>query len=165
MTFSGWLLLGMLIFATTVAHAENGCPPGFQQTGSAPSAQDPVGCRPIEENGRQVSSPQPRWAALWGAISTDGDGGFGSATNMASRKNAENSALASCEAKAKSSKCKIDLSYVNQCAAMIAGDTGYNTQAGLTVDLAVQQGMRICSAATTHCYAYYTACSLPMRIQ
>jgi len=84
---------------------------------------------------------------------------------MPTQQSADNAALADCRSKKGSSTCSIEIDYGNQCAAMVAGDNGYNTKAGLTVDLAVQAGMKVCSAADTHCYAYYTACSLPVRIQ
>lgn len=162
-----WLLNGLLLFYAGVIHAQAACPPGTIPYGTG---QGQNMCGPDDIQNQQASPPpqppQPLWESRWGAIATDGDGGsFGASTNLATQKSAEGAALADCRSKKESSTCKVELSYVNQCAAMVAGDIGYNTQAGLTADIAVQKGMKVCSAATTHCYAYYSACSLPIRIQ
>jgi len=49
---------------------------------------------------------------------------------------------------------------------MVVGNNGYNVGADATVDKAVQLGMKICTdAKNTNCHVYYSACSLPQRIQ
>src|SRR6185312_17477128 len=120
-----WMLLGLLILATSATHAEGGCPAGFQPSGVAPNQQNPVGCRPIPGYDEQYARPQPppQWQPRWGAIATDGSGGsFGASTNMWSQQSAENEALADCRAKKGSITCSVDLSYGNGCAAMVVGD-------------------------------------------
>jgi hypothetical protein len=169
LTISGWLFCGLLLFATGFVHAEGVCPPGMFPT-NPPGAQGPVGCAPIpgySNNQQQIQQrPPPIWKPRWGAIATDGPGGsFGASTGMLNQQSADNAALADCRSKKGSSKCKVEIDYGNQCAAMVAGDFGYNTKAGLTIHLAIQAAMKVCSAADTHCYAYYTACSMPQRVQ
>lgn len=158
------LLNGLLLLYAGVIHAQAACPPGTIPYGTG---QDQNMCGP--DDSQQQSSPQlpqPQWASLFGAIATDGYGGsFGASTNLTTKKGAENAALADCRSKKGSNSCKVELWYTNQCAAMVMGDTGHNAKAGLTIDLAIQAAMKVCSAADTHCYAYYTGCSLPVRIQ
>jgi hypothetical protein len=118
--------------------------------------------------GNQPQAPQPppvQWINYWGAIVTDPVKSIlGTAVNMASESQAEQAAFADCKAKG-GTACKLDIAYLNKCAAMVAGATGYNTKAGATVDDAIQAAMTVCSAATSNCHAYYTACSLPVRVQ
>ena len=80
---------------------------------------------------------------------------------MLSQSQAEQVAMATCQTKG-GTTCKHDIWYSNQCVAMVAGDTGYNTKAGATINDAVQAAMKVCSAATGHCRTYYSACSLPI---
>jgi len=116
---------------------------------------------------QQAPQPPPQvWVDHWGAIATDGPGGgFGAAVNMSSRGDAENAALADCQSKKGSPNCKIELSYINQCAAMVVGDVGHNSNVGPTPNAAVLAAMNVCNAGDHHCFAYYTGCSLPTRIQ
>ncbi|MDR6885996.1 hypothetical protein J2X67_000486 [Variovorax sp. 3319] len=62
--------------------------------------------------------------------------------------------------------CKIDITYDNQCAAIVVGDGAYNVGNASTVDQAVASGVKTCrGGGFTNCRSYYTACSLPVRIQ
>jgi hypothetical protein len=102
----------------------------------------------------------------WGAIATNGkDGSFGAVTSMPNKTDAEVLALAICKSK-HGSTCKLEFSYANQCAAMVASDNGYNTTSGPTQDDAINQGMQIChDANNSNCFVYYADCSRPLRIQ
>ena len=169
MTFSCWLLFGLLLLLGSVpVHAEGECPPGMFPT-NPPGAQGPVGCAPIpgyDPQRAQPQAPPPIWEPRWGAIATDGPGGsFGASTDMPNQQSAENIALADCRAKKGSTTCSIDLSYGNGCAAMVVGDTEHNSRAGLTADLATQAAMKVCNELDAHCFVYYTGCSLPQRVQ
>jgi hypothetical protein len=87
------------------------------------------------------------------------------ATDQASKSEAEQEALLDCKLKG-GPICKIEVAYDNECAAVVVGDKGYNVNTDATVDAAVQYGMKTCSnAGGSGCHAYYTACSLPVRIQ
>ncbi|MBD8873462.1 DUF4189 domain-containing protein [Rhodanobacter sp. DHB23] len=119
--------------------------------------------------GYQQQAPQPppqKWVDHWGAIATyEPNGSLGAATNMPSQNSAEQAALADCQSK-HGSACKIQLSYRNQCAAMVVSGKGYNVTPAATVDLAVAKGMNTCTnSGDPNCHVYYTACSLPTRIQ
>jgi hypothetical protein len=159
-----WLLTGIFLFYVGIIHAQAACPPGTIPYGTG---QGQNMCGP--DNSQRQSRPRPPpqvWEPRWGAIATDGDGGsFGASANTPDQESADQAALADCGAKKGSSKCKIEIDYGNQCVAMAAGDIGYNTKSGLTSNLAAQLAMKVCSAATTHCHVYYTACSMPQQIQ
>ncbi len=159
-----WLATGMLLLFAGSVHAQAACPPGMIPYGTG---QGQNMCGPDDSQGQSRPRLPPQiWEPRWGAIATDGDGGsFGASANAPDQESADEAALANCRAKKGSRKCKIEIDYGNQCVAMAAGDIGYNTKSGLTSDLAVHAAMKVCSAATTHCYAYYTACSMPQRIQ
>jgi len=48
---------------------------------------------------------------------------------------------------------------------MVVGDEGHNSNPGITVALATQAAMKVCNEADSHCFVYYTGCSLPVRVQ
>jgi hypothetical protein len=139
------------------------------QVGEAPGsngvAPTPL-CDWVTGNQSQGSQPPPpKWSTRWGAIATDGPkGSLGTANGQSSKESAELIAMADCRAKG-GTQCKVDVAYYNQCAAVVVGNGGYNTPSAATADKAVEIGMKTCSDSTTNCHAYYTACSLPIRIQ
>lgn len=158
--FLFWFLL------CTTSHAQTACPPGMEPYGAGvcgysqpmPSAQLPLQQPTNEET--------PQWESQWLAIATDSESGsLGTAIGMKNREDAERVALADCQAKG-GTKCKLDVSYGNGCAAMIVGDGGYNSNGASTVDEAVRLGMKVCiDAGHTNCRVFYSACSLPVRIR
>ena len=160
------LLFGLLL--STTSHAQTACPPGMEEYGAGV-----CGCSQSEEPAQQIPQqqlPQPpatRWASRWGAIATDGPGGsFGSAVDKSSRRGAESAAISDCLSKRGSPNCKIEVSYANGCGVMTVGDKMHNSNYGSTVEEATQKGMAMCrSAGDTNCHVYYSACSLPVRIQ
>lgn len=166
--FSQLLLFGLLILITGFARAEGGCPPGFQPTGMAPTPQTPVACRPIsgyDQQQNQQRPPPPRWVSKWGAIATDfAHSSAGASIDQPDRGSAEKAAIANCQSNG-GSACKVELWYTNECAAMAVGETGHNAKAGLTADLASQAAMKVCNEADSHCFVYYTGCSLPVQVQ
>jgi Domain of unknown function (DUF4189) len=76
---------------------------------------------------------------------------------------AEQAALAECKAKG-GTACRLDVTYTNGCAAMVAGDAAYKVSSAATMDEAVGAATKICSSASTGCHIYYSACSLPRRV-
>lgn len=166
-----WLLFGLLLLLGNVVHAEGGCPPGLIPA----SGTDINSCVPIPPgyySNQQQALPQPppppisRWASRWGAIATDGPGGhLGVATNLASKGDAEQIAVTDCQAKG-GSPCAIEVAYDNECAAMVVGHTEHSSNAAATLDEAIHLGMLTCNkAGDTNCHVYYSACSLPARVQ
>jgi hypothetical protein len=169
-----WLLFGLLMLLGGVVHAEGNCPPGYYPIGAPPGQGGPQGCAPIpgDNNNQQQAQPQPpqppppQWASQWGAIATDKVKGIlGAVTGLSSKSEAQQAAMANCQAKG-GSPCKFEIAYDNECAVLVVGDNGYNVSADVTLDKAVQFGMKICTdAKNTNCHVYYSACSLPVRVQ
>jgi hypothetical protein len=134
-----------------------------------------TGCAPINPSQPSSQGQQPQalqrppelWQDHWGAIATYEPGGvLGVATNMLNESEAKQSAMADCEAKGGGSNCKFQLAYRNGCAVLLVGDKAFNAVSDATIDKATQSGMKICTAnGNTNCHVYYSACSLPVRIQ
>jgi len=149
----------LLLLTVTTAHAQN-C--GGVQAGDVCVPPDVA----MPGYPQQAPRPPPQiWVDHYGAIATDPIKSIlGTAVDQESQFQAEQAAFADCQSKG-GAACKKDIWYVNQCVAMVVGETGYNTKAGATINNAVQAAMNVCSAATGNCHVYYTACSLPVRIQ
>jgi hypothetical protein len=46
------------------------------------------------------------------------------------------------------------------------GDKFFNASSAATIEEATQSGMKVCTAnGNANCHVYYSACSLPVRIQ
>lgn len=161
-------LLLILLLLSGVVHAEGNCPEGYYPVGGG-SAGAPQGCAPIPGYGQGQQQaqqpPSPHWINYSGGVATDSKKGvLGTAINMDSQAAAGQAALADCRAKG-GTDCEIDATYTNGCVAMAAGDTAYKSKAGPTMDAAVKGATEICSAATTGCHVYYSACSLSKQVR
>jgi hypothetical protein len=101
-----------------------------------------------------------------GAIATDEPKGvLGAVTGVPNKSEAQQAALADCRAKG-GSPCKLEIAYDNECAALVVGQKDYSINTGATADAANQLAMKTCSAdGDAKCHVYYSACSLPVRIQ
>lgn len=165
---SGLLFLALAFLASYV-HAEGNCPPGQYPIGAPQGQAGPQGCAPIPGYDNQVHSPTPpppQWTDRWGAIASyPPSGALGTSSNLPSPQQAKQAAIEDCQAKG-ASTCKIEISYGNQCVAMIVGHPGYAIATGSTASEAEQKGAEMCSDnGDTNCRVYYSACSLPVRIQ
>lgn len=165
-----WLLAGILLLAGREVHAEGNCPPGYYPIGAPLGQGGPQSCAPIPEYNNNQGQPQarrppPQWESRWMAIATDAvKGSLGTSINMSSQNEAEQAAIVDCQAKG-GTQCKIDVSYGNGCAAMVVGDTGYNVHGAATLAEATGLAMKTCTAATSNCHVYYSACSPPVQVQ
>ena len=164
--FARLLPLFLLQQVPLPARAEGGCPPGMLPA----SGTDISSCVPAPpgyyRTQPQPLPPPPLWASRWGAIATYAPTGIlGSSENQPSKDQAEQAALSDCRARG-GLNCKIDISYANECAAVVVGDKGYNVNPGATADLAGETGLRICAEdGGKGCHVYYSSCSLPERIK
>ncbi|HKT29208.1 DUF4189 domain-containing protein [Dyella sp.] len=154
------LLLCLLMFHS-FAHAEGGCPPGMIPY----SGTDISSCGPLPSGYYQQPSqaPSPRWESRWGAIAIGSVGRIGVATNEPSKRQAEQSAIADCQAK-EGKNCKIETLYANGCAVVVAGKKIHVSHSGATLTEATEQAMKICVASDTDCRTIFTSCSLPAQI-
>jgi len=162
-----WQFLALLMLLGNQVQAQTACPPGMEEYGAGVCGYS----RPDEPVQQQATpqlpeAPPAQWATRWGAIATDEPHGvLGAVTGLSSKEEAQKAAIEACRARGGSS-CKFEIAYDNECAAMIVSDKGYNTPAAATVEKAVQLGMQTCkSSGDTNCHVYYSACSLPQRIQ
>lgn len=74
--------------------------------------------------------------------------------------------MADCQAKGGGTKCKFEISYRNSCVVLMVGDKYFNITPGPTTEEATKSGMKTCAAnGNSKCHVYYSACSLPVRIQ
>ena len=154
-----FLFLSLLLALSGAARAEGNCPDGMYPIGSGGASA----CAPIPGYSQ---APAAQWADRWGAIATDdATGSVGASENKSDKATAERIALSECHEQ-KGGICKIEMSYYNQCVAMIVGDKAHNVSHAATLDKVVQFGIQVCTnAGDTHCHVYYSACSLPKRIQ
>lgn len=161
------VLIGTLFLTVGLTHAEGNCPAGYYPIGASQGSAGPQGCAPMPGYNRQqqgVSSPT-RWTSQWGAFATDDiNGGVGVGVGSLSKRGAEKAAIADCESKG-GTQCKVRVAYDNECAALVAGKSGYNVSANVTLEEAIKDGMKKCKAATTDCDVYFSSCSLPIRVQ
>ncbi|WP_333680349.1 DUF4189 domain-containing protein [Dyella sp.] len=161
------LLFGLLVFHIP-ARADGNCPPGYYSIGG----QGVQGCAPLpgydQQQPQAPAAPSPRWESRWGAIAmgTDGVRGvLGANTGMSSKAAAEQGAMADCANKG-GSLCRVQVSYANGCGVVVVGNPGFNAGNAATIDDAAREGMKVCKeAGATDCHVYYSACSLPQRIQ
>jgi hypothetical protein len=159
------LLLAISLFlGCSAAHAEGNCPQGYYPIGGG-SPGAPQGCAPIPgyDQGQQQQAA-PRWLSKWGAVATDiNKGALGAATSMASKGQAEQSALADCRDKG-GVQCNIETTYTNGCVTVVVGHPGYAVESAPTQIQANALGMSTCTGAgNTNCRILYTGCSLPQR--
>lgn len=155
------LILGFF-FAGGTLHAEGNCPAGYSPIGATDGQTGTQGCAPTPGY-NQV--PTAHWENRWGAMATDDvKGVVRSAVGASNRDQAESKALAGCKADG-GLRCKVELAYYNQCAAMTVGDNNHNITSAATLNEAIQLSLKTCSSATDHCHVYRTACSLPAQLQ
>jgi hypothetical protein len=170
MRISKWmrvLLPLVLLCGAAAAHAQGGnCPPGYYQVGDP--NQGSTGCAPLPDGAQdqQSSPPTQRWLDQWGAIASYIPKGIlGVSTNSPTRELAEQAAIQDCRAKG-GLDCKIEISYSDQCAAVVAGVPGYVVEIDATQTGVINKSMKECVAdGNQSCRALYAACSLPRRIQ
>ena len=130
------------------------------------------GCAPINQTQQQqqpqVPQPPPQvWEDHYGAMATNEPGNvLGVAVDMRSESEAKQSAIADCQTKGGGSSCAPLISYRNGCAVLLVGDKFFNASSAATIEEATQSGMKVCAAnGNTNCHIYYSACSLPVRVQ
>lgn len=162
-------LTGLMVFflmSTSLAvHAQAACPPGTIPYGTG---QGQNMCGPDDSQQQQPASPRtpPQiWVDHYGAMVSDNSlGKLGVAIDKQSEAEAWQSAEENCRAKG-GLNCIRLVSYLNQCVAMVSGEKSYSFALGATPSDATRKANEKCSASTTNCHVYYSACSLPIRIQ
>lgn len=168
-----WILIGALLMAAPIAHAENGCPAGFLPTGGMPSAQNPGACRPMQSYEYPQAQPDPplppprpvpplEWKPDWGALAVDAQlGTIGSAVEAPTQDQAEAVALKDCQSKG-GAACRLKASYENGCVALAASDAGWAVEIGDTEIEAEVKAIRTCTTGGhKRCRVLHKDCSRP----
>jgi hypothetical protein len=168
-----YLIAFVLALSPFVAFAEGNCPPGHYPIGG----QGVVGCAPIpgSTQGGGAAKPTGKWETRWGAIAEDfsaNERGVPAATGAShsrtSKREANAAAVAEC-AQLGGQKCKVVLSYNNQCVAIAdpkprsqGGQGGKSTvYRAQTQEMAQMEAMKRCSAGGgAECSVIYSACSV-----
>lgn len=155
-----------LLFVADYAFAEGGCPDGLYPTGGGNGGW--TSCAPIPgydsgSAGQPNAPPAEVWAEQWGAIAVDGGAGrFGGTDNNPSKRKAQKAAIKECQ-KNGGVKCKVMVSYRNQCGALAWGDNFFATYRGPNRDETIQDAVTACGKLTTQCQPYQAGCSYPVR--
>jgi hypothetical protein len=166
MRATAFLFFGILLFlgSTSTRSQQIACPPGSVPIGGGNAGW--VSCSPApDQGGAEPATAGPQWATRWGAIATAG-GAFGTANNMSSKRKAANAAMAQCKANG-GKDCEIALTYWNQCAALVWGDTTAISRGDADPRKAESGAMQACSAVAGNndCKLYYSACSYPEQVR
>lgn len=167
------VVMFILIAIPGLAFGEGRCPPGQYPVGG----QGVGGCAPIPgSDGRSGESAAPRptgkWETRWGAIAEDnspeikGNIPTGAAVSQKSKGAASALALSRC-AERGGRKCKVKLTYYNQCVAM-ADPVGNRLPGAInvmsraeTVEMARSNALQRCrGAGAQQCEVVYSACSM-----
>jgi hypothetical protein len=166
----------ILLMVPLLARAEGGCPPGQYPIGG----QGVQGCAPIPgQGGGSGASPAPRptgkWEDRWGGIASDAsvrapgvEIPTGISESKLSKREAVSSAMSQCE-KLGGKKCKMLVTYYNQCAALAdptvggAGPPGRSAagraeKKGQAESLAVAQCEKVSNGRS--CSVVYSGCSM-----
>ncbi len=168
MRFKLWGV-ALLLFPMMVL-AEGRCPPGQYPVGD----QNVGGCAPIPGGG-STSAPSPtgKWETRWGAVAEDtapvmagGTLATGVSVSQKSKRAANELALSRCAGMG-GQKCKVRLSYHNQCVAM-ADPVGERVpgaistaNTGETEQIAKSSALQRCQAVGgQRCEVFYSACSM-----
>jgi len=162
-----FLLLGFLQLTSNGINAQTACPPGMTPYGAGVCGYDNSQQQGAPAQHQKLpSKPLPQqWEDHYGAIATDEPrGAMGASTDLPDRQSAENSAMRDCRAKG-GMNCTVQISYGNQCVAMVVGGKIFNVNSGSTVIQATEKGMELCTPVANDCHVYYSACSLPVRTQ
>jgi hypothetical protein len=157
MKLQNTLILGLLLVGDIAAAQEQ---PNSAQYHAVHNPNSPhyVG------SNQQPAAPQPTgyWQKTWGAIATSETGGvLGTAVGEADKAQAEQVAMRDCVTKG-GGGCRVDLSYHNQCAAVVLGADFLRLYGAGSIEKASERGLQECNSEHGNCRVYYSACTEPI---
>ena len=158
------IVLAILVTLCDVAFAQTACPQGV----AAGSAQcGPSSLVNPDDSGYRSKTPvlpKEKWSDSWGAIASDGNGVAGIATDFPSKRKAKKGAISECK-KRGGGKCKVWRTFMNQCAAVIAGEGLSATANAPTRREAIDLRMKHCRRdGGADCRVYWSGCSRAWRV-
>lgn len=146
----------------TCPPASSQCSTGINTGGGSCTAPDAPGMPYNQENQANQRYEQPIWENRWGAIAIDLTTlDAGTSDGKSSKSNAKKLAMESCMQDG-SKKCKIVMTFFNQCAALATGNIISYSKAP-TKDKAEDSALKGC-ANSNSCRIVYSACNYPVRI-
>ncbi|WP_084621651.1 DUF4189 domain-containing protein [Luteibacter yeojuensis] len=149
-----------LLALSSLAHAEQGCPPGQIPHGGTSVST----CGPIPGQ-QQASPPEPAWIPQWQSLAGDsGVGALGISKGLRTSAEAQNAALNDCRAKGGKS-CTTYVTNGNGCIAMVIGSKQFWIETSESLASAEQKAGSTCSSGDTECKVLYSNCSLAVRVQ
>lgn len=84
---------------------------------------------------------------------------------MSRKRDAEKYAISECRKKG-GANCKIEITYHNQCAAIVLGREAFSSSSAASLEEAKSRGIEKCTrAGDSDCGIYFSECSLPERVQ
>jgi hypothetical protein len=105
------------------------------------------------------------WEKRWGAITLDAAAkAFGTADGYASKGSANKAAITDCK-KWGGTKCKVSISYHNQCGVLVSGEKYSLTARGPTVEVALNIALEQCIKQDPTCKLYHAGCSYAQRVR
>lgn len=154
--------LALVLLGSASAAAQQ-CPAGLAGMPNCLPPDHPSS--PHADGGRRPNVSGAVWADRASAVAMGASAsGFTATPPMESKRAAERAALAECKSKG-GTGCKVVMSYINSCAALVWG-LEYRTGAyGATVQEAAAIATQRCAQKTEDCQVFYSACSLPERIR
>lgn len=170
------LLAGSWLGIASIASAQNcGGMPAVNGVCIPPdSPTSPLNSTYGQQRPAQPHQPVGKWRLTWGAIASDSvTGDIGVVTGESSQEKAKRAAINKCKASG-ATRCKIDLAYHNQCAAIASPADGglpipgvVINAGGPSIEVASEDAMEHCSAARGggECTVIYSACSTPVWVQ
>lgn len=162
-------MAGAIVLLFAVFSDVSACPPGtVPQQGIGWQ-----GCAPVPGTGGGssnssggVGQPQAVWADRWGAFSIDPVAGVvGFAGNLSSERKAKSGAISDCKSKG-GDRCKIKLSFYNQCGALVTGDPTGSSARAVSEDAVTKLAIDSCQqGGSQNCTLYRVECSFPVRVR
>jgi hypothetical protein len=159
-------MIAMALMVTSgIVFAQTACPQGVAAGGAQCGPSSLVNSSDPGYTSNAPILPPIRWADRWGAIADDGNGVLGIVTSFPSKRKAKKAAINECQ-KRGGGACKIRRTFVNQCAAVIAGEGVSAATNSPTEGEAIELGRQLCSEEGGGvCRVYWSGCSHAERIQ
>ena len=158
------IVAAILLTLCDAAFAQTACPQGVAGGSAQCGPSSLVDPSDSSYGSRTPSMPQEKWADSWGAIAADGNGVVGIETDFPSKRKAKKGAIAECK-KRGGGNCTIWRTFVNQCAAVIAGEGLSATASAPTKSEAIDLGMEHCRKdGGGGCRLYWSGCSHAWRV-
>ncbi len=159
----------LLLVCSAATYAAYPCPDGPTQGETIVGMEGgfPI-CESAPQSNRDDSAnyDDSQWEDRWISVASGDKGfGFGAATDMPSKRKAENTALEQCR-KVGGKDCRIDLTTNNACIAIANGQLSFSVYGYYYKKRAEYLALERCAKDPKNapCAIYYSACSFAVRV-